>query len=134
MSHLIVTTSLGAVLAAWSAPFHRARPPHTPFSRTLSTPSFVAESDDGVDTHGAARGDIAGHEGDEGEQQRCEDKRQRIDWLHAIQKAGHHARESERAGKSDGYACNNDPHPVGHDHFQHADRLRTEGDAQSDFR
>jgi hypothetical protein len=58
---------------------------------------FVTQGDDGVDTHGAARGQVAREQGDDNEHERDGDERHSVGGMHAVEERGKDARDGECA-------------------------------------
>src|SRR5690348_7198657 len=63
--------------------------------------SFMAESEDRIDAHGAARGNVASQQSHANEKKRYADERQRISGTHSEQQPRHQARHDERRGQAD---------------------------------
>src|SRR5690242_1890690 len=76
---------------------------------------FVAQSDHGIDAHGATGGDVNGRERDEQERSGDNGERERVVRGNAEKLGGHDGGERERARYADGDAKQSEFHAAGHD-------------------
>jgi len=65
---------------------------------------FVAKSNHGIDAHGAARGDVACHDGHNNQQHGDAGKGQWVMCADAKELVGHETRQSQRSEDADGDA------------------------------
>ena len=94
---------------------------------------LVAEGDEGVDAHGAERGDEAGDERDGHEQEGDAGKGERVGAGYAHKLAAQEARESESAAEADEDAERGQKHSAAEDHAQHVLLACAERHADADF-
>src|SRR5713226_7480355 len=94
---------------------------------------FVAQRDDGVYAHGAARGNVAGDQRDAAEQKRDTEERERIVGADAIDQCGDEASETERSSQADADADECYAHALAEDHTKNVGGRSAERDADADF-
>src|SRR5713226_6988604 len=94
---------------------------------------FVAQSDDGVYAHRAARGNVAGDQRDAAEQERDTEERERIVGADAIDQGGDEASQTERSGQADADADERYAHALAEDHTKNVRGRSAKCDADADF-
>src|SRR6185437_11521589 len=110
-----------------------ARTLSPPGQRDMSYKSFVPQRDDGIDFHGAARGDVAGGDGDEHQDDGDACEGEWVVGCDAEKLRGHEAREAKRGGDADGYADEGHARALSKNQAQNVGALRAECDAHAEF-
>src|SRR5215469_193770 len=84
----------------WTRPGHAEKTFFNSHRRHHKQPgrkySFVSEGDQGVDAHGAARGNVTGRKRNESQREGHASEGERIVRAHAVEHFGHQARQAER--------------------------------------
>ncbi len=94
---------------------------------------FVTQGDHGIGAHGAARGNVAGHEGDGQQQNRHGRKCERVGCSDAEEFTGKNARERKGRGEADGEAQNRKHETLAQNEAQNIARLSSKSHANADF-
>src|ERR1700683_4025081 len=95
--------------------------------------SFVPQRDHGIDANGAARGNVAGNDCDEDEQNCRRGKRCGIAGADREEKAGHQPGKRERSDHSDDNPGECDSSSLVEDYAKNVGALRSERHAHADF-
>src|SRR5439155_10661300 len=94
---------------------------------------FVAQGHDGINPHGASRGNIAGRSCDKGQDHSYSRKSQGVSSAYSKEQIGHQASQSSRGDESEDYADRGHLHALAQDQPDHIALLCAERNANTNF-